>query len=139
MPTRTGAPLPPLMPRNAEIGQEAGAAEATKVSDMSQTLPSGAASQRSEQSIAASEPMDLSAKESTATGANASEIVVIVNGQAKVLKGKSSYLLVDVLDVVAFSLADARGRQPIVKVNGTSTTFMQAIKDSDVIELGWKS
>ena len=47
--------------------------------------------------------------------------------------------MVDVLDVVSFNLADARGRQPIVKVNGVSTTFMQAIKDSDVIELGWKS
>ena len=64
---------------------------------------------------------------------------MIVNGQAKVLKGKSSYLLVDVLDVVSFNLSDARGRQPVVKVNGVSTTFMQAIKDSDVIELAWKS
>ncbi len=110
-PVRTGKPLPPLEPRNKEAVQET-TSDTTVQTDTAAT---------------------------TATPSGASDIVVIVNGQAKVLKGKSSYLLVDVLDVVSFNLGDARGRQPIVKVNGTSTTFMQAIKDSDVIELGWKS
>lgn len=131
MPTRTGAPLPPLMPRDTEATQEVAAS-----SESSGGMLPGSAPQGKEQAT------EVSVSETTGSvqvSSDMKEIVVIVNGQAKVLKGKSSYLLVDVLDVVAFSLADAKGRQPIVKVNGTSTTFMQAIKDSDVIELGWKS
>ncbi len=139
MPMRTGQPLPPLMPRNTEAGQEKGATGVANSSDVSATPIAGVVSQKNEQNTAASESMGASETGAMSTGANTSEIVVIVNGQAKVLKGKSSYLLVDVLDVVAFNLADARGRQPIVKVNGVSTTFMQTIKDSDVVELGWKS
>lgn len=147
-PVRTGKPLPPLVPRSKGVAQEAGAPEtgdAVEKSGVSvtglsvdpkeltteQTMQSNIGSTAATQATAANDTIP--------TGAGASDIVVIVNGQAKVLKGKKSYLLVDVLDVVSFNLADARGRQPIVKVNGVSTTFMQAIKDSDVIELSWKS
>lgn len=132
-PVRTGAPLPPLVPRNKTVAQDTPKDETANPQALAESAEGGAidgAQNQTDatQSAAGTEPV-----------AGASEIVVIVNGQAKVLKGKSSYLLVDVLDVVAFNLADARGRQPVVKVNGASTTFMQAIKDSDVIELGWKS
>ena len=147
-PVRTGKPLPPLVPRSKGVAQEAGAPEtgdAVEKSGVSvtglsvdpkeltteQTMQSNIGSTAATQATAANDTIP--------TGAGASDIVVIVNGQAKVLKGKKSYLLVDVLDVVSFNLADARGRQPVVKVNGVSTTFMQAIKDSDVIELSWKS
>ena len=139
MPMRTGAPLPPLMPRNTEAGQAAEETIATNASEVSLVSTGGGVLPEHKPNTAASESSGSEESVAKMTGSGASEIVVIVNGQAKVLKGKSSYLLVDVLDVVAFNLADAKGRQPIVKVNGVSTTFMQAIKDSDVIELGWKS
>lgn len=76
---------------------------------------------------------------STAT-ASASEksIVITVNGQPVVLKGKSSYMLVDVLDVYSFNLADARGRRAVVNVNGVPTNFMQTLADSDHVELYWE-
>ena len=133
-PVRTGAPLPPLVPRNKEAVQEGSASE-SMLGTATNGMP--AADGPSGASPATSEAMSAPTT-ATAPAGGAADIVVIVNGQAKVLKGKSSYLLVDVLDVVSFNLADARGRQPIVKVNGAATTFMQAIKDSDVIELGWK-
>ena len=132
-PVRTGAPLPPLVPRNKAVQQEMPENEAGNPQGGTEPSDNGSTDVGQKQA-------DVSQPGTgTAPAAGASEIVVIVNGQAKVLKGKSSYLLVDVLDVVSFNLADARGRQPVVKVNGESTTFMQAIKDSDVIELGWKS
>lgn len=66
------------------------------------------------------------------------ELVVLVNSQPKVLKGKSSYLLVDVLDVFPFRLSEAGGREAVVRVNGISTNFMQPLAEGDRIELYWK-
>lgn len=141
-PAKTGKPLPPLVPRNKENTQEAKTAEVKETAGAVKGLgmfgTAGGATGTSTGTSGEQSPATGTAQAAT-PAAGAGDIVVIVNGQAKVLKGKSSYLLVDVLDVVAFNLADARGRQPIVKVNGVATTFMQAIKDSDVIELGWKS
>ena len=138
-PVRTGKPLPPLVPRNKEAVKDNADTPATDVQENTGGLVndlSGASKMATDTTV----PGNAESTAGTAATANgASEIVVIVNGQAKVLTGKSSYLLVDVLDVVSFNLSDARGRQPVVKVNGVSTTFMQAIKDSDVIELAWKS
>ena len=138
-PVRTGKPLPPLVPRNKEAVKDNADTPTTDVQENTGGLVndlSGVSKIATNTTV----PGNAESTAGTAATANgASEIVVIVNGQAKVLKGKSSYLLVDVLDVVSFNLSDARGRQPVVKVNGVSTTFMQAIKDSDVIELAWKS
>ena len=120
-PVKTGKPLPPLVPRNKDNTQE----------------PAEAETPEEQNTLAVPEQPET--QTASPSGDGVKDIVVVVNGQAKVLKGKSSYLLVDVLDVVSFNLADARGRQPIVKVNGVSTTFIQAIADGDRIELDWKS
>lgn len=145
-PVRTGKPLPPLVPRNKEMPQDADAVNTSEPLGASASVNVSTAHEQSTQTSVQNSTgamnVTSAVSETAATGtapAGASDIVVIVNGQAKVLKGKSSYLLVDVLDVVSFNLADARGRQPIVKVNGVSATFMKDIKDSDVIELAWKS
>ena len=66
------------------------------------------------------------------------DIIVLVNSQPVVLKGKASYMLVDVLDVYSFNLADARGRRAVVKVNGTATNFMEPLGDGDKVELYWE-
>ena len=83
-------------------------------------------------------PEEKEAEASGKTKAVTRDIVVLVNGQPKVLKGKSSYMLVDVLDVYSFNLADARGREAVVKVNDISTNFMQVLAEGDRIELYWK-
>lgn len=86
------------------------------------------------------ETKQVAASAAPAETAPASEksIVITVNGQPVVLKGKSSYMLVDVLDVYSFNLADARGRRAVVNVNGVPTNFMQALADSDHVELYWE-
>lgn len=66
------------------------------------------------------------------------DLVVFVNNQQVVLKGKSAYMLVDVLDVVPFRLAESNGREAVVQVNGAATNFMQPLKQGDRIELYWK-
>lgn len=138
-PVRTGKPLPPLVPRSKEASQGAAGSEAVTAPETGTVMTTNVqTAEPAAQSSTGVSTDAATATVSTSAGGGAADIVVIVNGQAKALKGKSSYLLVDVLDVVSFNLADARGRQPVVKVNGASTTFMQAIKDSDVIELGWK-
>ncbi len=137
VPVRTGKPLPPLVPRNKEAAQEAGNENS---SDVSGTSVNGlSTSETSQNGTTIPTTAETGTANATPASSGNSDIVVIVNGQAKVLKGKSAYLLVDVLDVVSFNLADARGRQPVVNVNGVSSTFMKAIQDGDVIELSWKS
>ena len=140
-PVKTGKPLPPLVPRKKEAVQESTVTSEDVLNAGNETAPADSVQTAGAPASGTKEPETVTPTATIPTPATSggSDIVVIVNGQAKVLKGKSSYLLVDVLDVVSFNLADARGRQPVVKVNGVSTTFMQAIKDSDVIELAWKS
>ena len=139
-PVKTGKPLPPLVPRKKEAVQDTATASGEALKPVGETAPISPVQTAGTPTSGTTEPATVTptVTDPTPAASGSSDIVVIVNGQAKVLKGKSSYLLVDVLDVVSFNLADARGRQPVVKVNGDSTTFMQAIKDSDVIELGWK-
>ena len=86
------------------------------------------------------ETKQVAASAAPAETAPASEksIVITVNGQPVVLKGKSSYMLVDVLDVYSFNLADARGRRAVVNVNGVPTNFMQVLADGDHVELYWE-
>ena len=66
------------------------------------------------------------------------DIIVLVNKQAMVLKGKASYLLVDVLDVFPFNLADGRGKEAVVQVNDEPTNFMHPLKEGDRIDLYWR-
>jgi len=90
----------------------------------------------------AKEPQKAKTSKKKAAGSTTTDheksIVITVNGQPVVLKGKSSYMLVDVLDVYSFNLADARGRRAVVNVNGVPTNFMQGLADSDHVELYWE-
>ncbi|MCH5273372.1 MAG: rod shape-determining protein [Lachnospiraceae bacterium] len=70
--------------------------------------------------------------------AAAKEIMISVNDRPVVLKGKSSYMLVDVLDVVPFNLAEANGREAVVRVNEISVNFAHPLVPGDRVELYWK-
>lgn len=76
--------------------------------------------------------------EKTESEPETKDIVVLVNGNAMLLKGKSSYMLVDVLDVFPFNLSEGKGRQAVVRVNEISTNFMQPLAEGDRVELYWK-
>lgn len=88
------------------------------------------------ETAASEEPTVVEGKEKANPGAK--EIVVLINGSATLLKGKSAYMLVDVLDVYPFNIADGKGREAVVRVNEVSTNFMHPLTDGDRIELYWK-
>lgn len=130
-PVKTGQPLPPLKPFVA--GEQDVSKE--QAQDLSVREEASAKPSQKEQMTVQTE---MAAKQIPAPEASGKDIVVLVNSQPKLLTGKSAYLLVDVLDVVPFNLADGKGREAVVQVNGVSTTFMQPIADGDRVELYWK-
>lgn len=66
------------------------------------------------------------------------EIIVIVNRQAVTLKGKSSYVYVDVFDYINFDLSRSAGRAIVTTLNGRPAEYMEALNDGDIIEIYWK-
>ncbi|MBQ9767517.1 MAG: rod shape-determining protein [Lachnospiraceae bacterium] len=113
--------------------------------ETAQTAPAESPASSYGQESASNGNSSAEAPQSTETAQNGAgaapgtkDIIVLVNNQPKVLSGKSSYMLVDVLDVFPFNLADARGREAVVRVNEISTNFMQPLAEGDRIELYWK-
>lgn len=66
------------------------------------------------------------------------EIIVIVNRQALTLKGKSSYVYVDVFDYIDFDLSKSAGRTIVTTLNGRQAEYMEELHDGDIIEIFWK-
>lgn len=66
------------------------------------------------------------------------EIIVIVNRQAVTLKGKSSYVYVDVFDFINFDLSRSAGRAIVTTLNGRPAEYMETLNDGDIIEIYWK-
>lgn len=66
------------------------------------------------------------------------DIIVLVNQQPTVLKGKGAYRLVDVLDEHPFDLSKANGRTAVVRVNGESADFLHPLADGDKIDMYWE-
>lgn len=66
------------------------------------------------------------------------EIIIIVNGQAVVLKNKDSYAFVDILDVYSFDTSQARGSSVDMTVNGIPAEWTTPLSDGDMIGLYWK-
>lgn len=66
------------------------------------------------------------------------DIIVIVNRQAVTLKGKSSYVYVDVFDYINFDLSRSAGRVIVTTLNGRPAEYMETLNDGDIIEIYWK-
>lgn len=66
------------------------------------------------------------------------EIVVVINGQPVRLKGKKSYIFVDIFNFYEFDLKASAGRAIVTMLNGNTAQFTAALSDGDEIELGWK-
>lgn len=66
------------------------------------------------------------------------DIIVIVNRQAVTLKGKSSYVYVDVFDYINFDLSRSAGRTIVTTLNGRPAEYMETLNDGDIIEIYWK-
>lgn len=66
------------------------------------------------------------------------EIVVSVNGEKVVLKGKAEYIFVDILDFYTFDLSVPRGRTVVMRLNGKKAEFTDKIYDNCIAELYWE-
>lgn len=65
-------------------------------------------------------------------------ITVTVNQEKIILTGQKSYILVDVFNYISFDLNAGGGRRIVVKLNGDTPSYMQEIKDGDVVEVYWQ-
>ncbi len=65
-------------------------------------------------------------------------IVVSVNGMPVTLKGKSRYLVVDILDVYAFDVSTAHGSRVVIRVNGQDADFSNPVAAGDQVDLYWE-
>lgn len=66
------------------------------------------------------------------------EITVTINGEKVVLRGKQSYILVDILDVYPFDLSTATTSHLITKVNEKVADFTTSLSDNDNIDMYWE-
>lgn len=63
---------------------------------------------------------------------------VIVNNTAVTLRGKTSYVFVDVFDAISFDLNAGKGRAIVTKLNGETPSYTASLKYGDVIEIYWE-
>lgn len=67
------------------------------------------------------------------------EIAVLVNGQTVTLRGKPTYVFVDVFDYIDFDLTKVQGKGIVTKRNGQKTTgYMQTLQSGDQLEIYWE-
>lgn len=67
----------------------------------------------------------------------ARDISILVNGEVVILRNKSQYILVDVLDFYPFDLSVARGDYLETLVNGVSADFTQPVNEGDEVQIYW--
>ena len=64
-------------------------------------------------------------------------VTLMVNGEPVTLRGKVSYVFVDVFDYIDFDLREPAGSRIMTQLNGRSAEYMEEIKDGDVIDIFW--
>lgn len=65
-------------------------------------------------------------------------IVILINNQPVTLKGKASYVLVDLFDFYEFDLTKLHGSAVVLKLNGAVSEYMAPLHDGDVVDLYWE-
>lgn len=66
------------------------------------------------------------------------EIGVSVNGRYIIMRGKPSYVFVDVFDYIDFDLSKPQGKSIVTKLNGNNAQYMQELGNGDMIEIYWR-
>ena len=66
------------------------------------------------------------------------KIIVIVNQNPIVMRGKQSYMFVDIFDYIDFDTSRVRGGGIATLVNGKDAQYTQEIYNGDKIEVYWK-
>ena len=66
------------------------------------------------------------------------KIIVIVNQKPIVMRGKQSYMFVDIFDYIDFDTSRMRGSGIATLVNGRDAQYTQELYNGDKIEVYWK-
>lgn len=66
------------------------------------------------------------------------QLHVMVNKDLVTLKGKDSYVFVDVFDYIDFDLSKPQGKGVVTNLNGRPAEYMEVLKEGDTLEIYWK-
>lgn len=66
------------------------------------------------------------------------DIHVTVNGSPLTLRGKTSYVYVDIFDYIEFDLKNPKGSGIVTNLNGQPAEYLKEIQDGDIIDIRWK-
>lgn len=64
-------------------------------------------------------------------------LAVNVNGKETILKGKHSYIFVDIFDYIEFDRSQVKGRL-VVKRNGETASYFDVLQEGDRLEIFWE-
>ncbi len=83
---------------------------------------------------------DGAVERQTVNDGNLGEIAIqiIVNRSPVTLKGKQSYVYVDVFEAINFDLSRPRGKGIVTTLNGRPAQYLEPIHSGDVIEIYWQ-
>lgn len=108
------------------------APEGAEIQETAWDSPVKMADEEEKNKEAGNEAEDIPAKREV------TEIGVVVNGKYILLKGKSSYVFVDVFDYIDFDLSKPLGKSIVTKLNGNNAQYMQRLGNGDTIEIYWR-
>ena len=70
--------------------------------------------------------------------AGSTEVTVLVNRYPVTMRGKNSYVFVDVFSFIDFDLNAGGGRSIVTNLNGRRAEYMEPLKEGDAIEIYWE-
>lgn len=114
-----------------------GNADRTTMAAASRRMPSVTAA-KTVAEAPAEEPAAANVSPESAAPALKTEVNVIANRQNITLKGKSSYVYVDIFDYIHFDLTRPAGKAIVTKLNGRRAEYMEQLHNGDVIEIYWE-
>jgi len=107
-------------------------AQSAAASTVSETASANASAQSGQQAEARKPNIPKTESE---TG---KKIIVIVNQKPIVMRGKQSYMFVDIFDYIDFDTSRMRGSGIATLVNGRDAQYTQELYNGDKIEVYWK-
>lgn len=93
------------------------------------------------ESVSEKKGLDKGVSEEGGSGQKQSgtSIVVTVNNKQYTLKGKDSYVFVEVFDVIGFDTSTVRGKELVMTLNGNNAGHFDELQNGDQIEIYWRS
>jgi len=83
-------------------------------------------------------PEFMASTETEVSSDGSRKIIVIVNQEPIVMKGKKNYAFVDIFDYIDFDTSKMQGAGIVTTVNGKDAQYTQELYNGDKIEIYWK-